>query len=330
VFPCDRWLVSSRRRSGLRTGLLLATICLLATIRPAAAEPKLDELIVKGSHNSFHLRPWFSLHPRHRYEHDPLPVQLEHHGVRALELDLHQDERGVLEVYHIAWVDGGSRCRLFVDCLQQVKSWSDATPAHEPIWIWIEIKDFAGGERFESLRPVDDAIRAVLGDRLLTPDDVRGGHSSLREALRSRGWPSLAQARGRILFLLKGDEEQHREYTHGFKHLRGRVMFPAATSAQFGMPWAAVAKLNSPSSPDIAGARAAGLLVTTTVCVAELDDSECRRARALALASGAQILFDDYVRPVPERDYYLALDPREVQEAKRVLMGVGEVSASVD
>jgi hypothetical protein len=300
----------------------LLSLVLAAAGRPASADPRLDELLVKGSHNSFHVRPWLVLHPRHGYEHDPIGVQLEHHGVRAFELDLHRGEAGVLEVYHIAYIDGRSHCRLFADCLKQLRAWSEATPDHEPLFVWIEIKDFAGGERFESVRPVDAAIREVLGDRLLTPDDLRGHHASLRESLRANGWPHLAEARGRIVFMLTADEAQLSDYTDGFQHLRGRVMFPAAEPEQFELPWAAVAKVGDPGSPEVAAARAAGLLVTTTVCVAELDDAECGRLRKLAVTSGAQVLLDDYVRPVPGRDYYLRIEPFEVRHARRVLTGV--------
>jgi len=303
----------------LAAGLLVLA---LGADRPAGADPRLDELLVKGSHNSFHVHPWLALHPRHRYEHDAIGVQLEHHGVRAFELDLHRSDAGVLEVYHIAWIDGRSHCRLFVDCLRQLRAWSEATPGHEPLFVWIEIKDFAGGERFDSVRPVDEVIRSELGDRLLTPDDVRGHHDSLQAALRVEGWPRLAAARGRILFMLTADEEQERDYTDGFRSLRGRVMFAAAEPEQFDMPWAAVAKIGDPGDPAIAAARKAGLLVTATVCVAEFDDAECRRLRDLAVRTGAQVLLDDYVRPVPGRDYYLRIEPFEVRHARRVLTGV--------
>jgi hypothetical protein len=321
---------SSPTKAGRRAprgacGLLL--LLLLATPLAALAAPTgapatdgeaaaLDELVLKGTHNSYHVWPWLAVHPRHRYQHESLRVQLEHQGVRAMELDLHLNKSGRYEIYHIAVIDERSRCKAFVDCLQQIRTWSDLDRNHEPILIWIEVKDFAGGEEIVTLRPVDALIRSILGDRLITPDDVQGPHESVRTALAREGWPDLASSRGKVLFMLTGSTEEIARYTNGLRELRGRVMFPEAKPWQFHMPWAAVAKLGVMQKPSIDRARDKRMLITTTVCVAEMADWECQRDRALALAQGINVLLDDYVRPTPGRNYYLDVDFHQIASAR--------------
>ncbi len=277
---------------------------------------RLNELMLKGSHNSYHKWPPIPVHPRHRYQHDSLHAQLEHHGVRAMEFDLHLSGSGEYQVYHIAIVDERSHCRSFEQCLQQIRAWSDTHRDHEPLLVWIEAKDFAGGRKIHSLRPVDRTIRRILGDRLITPDGVRGGHDSLRSALLTEGWPTLAESRGKILFMLTGSREQHADYTSGFQHLRDRIMFVDTAADQLEMGWAGVVKLNDPDDPLLPRARRARLLVSTTVCVAPMRDAECFRDRDRAVAAGANVLLDDYVRPTPRRDYFLDIDYRHIARAE--------------
>lgn len=285
---------------------------LLLTAQGVGADPsapdalRLDELRIKGTHNSYHKRPLLALHPRHRYEHDSLFVQLEYHGVRALELDLHLGGNGY-EVYHIRFIDGRSHCRTLVACLRQIRSWSDLDRNHEPLMIWLEAKDFAGGARMTSLRPVDAVIRGVLGDRLLVPDDLRGAHASLHTAIMTEGWPSLAESRGKVLFMLTANDEQRAEYTSGFQHLRGRVMFAEAKVDQYDQGWAAVAKIYRSSGFLMPEARSQRLLVSTTTCTADMHDLTCVLNRRWSLDQGANILLDDYVRVTPGRLYHLDL-----------------------
>jgi hypothetical protein len=292
--------------------LQAAVLLILAPVVLADEPTRLDDLLFKGTHNSYHKRPYIPIHPRHRYEHDRLLVQLELHGVRAMELDLHLNGSGDLEVYHIAVIDGRSHCKAFRRCLGELRLWSDMNPEHEPLMIWLEVKDFAGGREIESLLPVEAEIRDMLGDRLITPDDVRGAHESLRSALAAEGWPSLEESRGKVMFMMTGSDEHRRDYTSGFSHLDGRVMFVEAKVLEISMPWAAVAKLGLSDPELFESAQAAHVLLTTTVCVAEMNDAECYRDRDNALAAGINILLDDYVRPTPDRNYFLDVDFRRV------------------
>ena len=63
------------------------------------------------------------------------------------------------------------------------------------------------------------------GDRLITPDEVRGKAAPLRGAVRDRGWPTLEPARGRINILLDERPQVSDVYRVGHPSLAGRAMF---------------------------------------------------------------------------------------------------------
>ena len=135
-------------------------------------------------------------------------------------------------------------------------------------------------------------------DEIITPDDVRGSHATLEEAvLAGDAWPTVAQSRGKFLFLL--DNEAKRElYLAGHPSLRGRVMFTPSTP---GAPDAAFIKDNDPLGPDglewqrIQAFVAAGYVVRTR---ADADTVQARNGdtipRDAALQSGAQWVSTDY------------------------------------
>ncbi|MEZ5310537.1 MAG: Ca2+-dependent phosphoinositide-specific phospholipase C [Microthrixaceae bacterium] len=163
------------------------------------------------------------------YTHPDLTTQLQR-GLRTFELDVFADSTGGrfsypllpellglggprpsgisgpgMKVLHIQDIDFISTCPTLIDCLSEMREWSDANPKHLPIIINIELKDDELPEPFNgtqiepfdgaNLDAVDGEIRSVLGDRLITPDDVRGTHSDLRTAITTDGWPSLAESR---------------------------------------------------------------------------------------------------------------------------------------
>jgi hypothetical protein len=141
----------------------------------------------------------------------------------------------------------------------------------------------------EQLDVVDAEIRSVLGDRLLTPDDVRGDAPDLRSALESRGWPSVAESRGRFLFFM--DNADTRDlYLQGHPSLEGRVMF---TSSGEGQPDGAVLKVNDPGDGTrIRSLVEQGYLVRTRADADVVSPSVTQRDTALA--SGAQIVHTDF------------------------------------
>ncbi len=273
------------------------------------------------------------------YTHSPLAEQFDDQGIRQIELDVFADPVGGLyaspiglrletndptatipemetpglKVFHVQDIDYQSTCRRFVDCLEIVKAWSDAHPLHMPMMVQIEAKDdvipnvlglqfvvpiaFGAAE----LDSIDAEIRSVFPpEQLITPDDVRGTHDTLAEAIRSDGWPTLAASRGKVLFCL--DNEGRRNlYLQGHPSLRGRVLF---TPASLDDDDAAFLKLNDPIGDfaEIQQAVAEGFVVRTR---ADGDTDEARdnntTQRDMAIASGAQWVSTDY--PVPDPNF---------------------------
>ena len=62
---------------------------------------------------------------------------------------------------------------------------------------------------------------------MIIPDDVRGSHNTLEEAILSGGWPTLATARGKVVFLMD-QRPVGPVYLDGHPSLRGRLVFTNA------------------------------------------------------------------------------------------------------
>lgn len=280
---------------------------------------RLDQIQVKGTHNSYHIEkdgpqgqpaipPW-------QYTMAPLDVQLDQQGVRQVELDLNwiQDDVGDghhFEVFHVTLADDSTTCRLFTDCLRTIKKWSDRYPGHLPIYIEMETKDGFTVEGAEDyFAEIDREILSVFPrERIITPDEVQGSAATLPEALQN-GWPTLGKLRGRIFFGIDESDEVRTAYTHGDKDLHGRLAFIDSSP---DMPYGALAILNDPTEDDVAAAipkaLAAHLLVRTR------SDTDGDEARAndkhrfqLALQSGANFISTDFPAPVAGLDYYIEI-----------------------
>lgn len=258
------------------------------------------------------------------YDHPPLPVQLER-GSRTFELDVFADPDGGrfarpalpemlqlglprpagmdepgIKVLHIQDLDYRSTCPTLVACLTEMRTFSEANPQHLPIIVNVELKEDPLPSPFDvtpivpfdapQMDTLDAEIRSVLGDRLITPDDVRGDAPDLRTAVSTTGWPTVAESRGKFLFFLDNAGAKRIEYLQGHPSLQGRVLF---TSSGEGQPDGAVIKENSPGD----GSRLRqlvedGYLVRTRADadVVAPDPSQ----RDIALASGAQIVHTDF------------------------------------
>jgi hypothetical protein len=276
----------------------------------------LNEVQVLGSHNSYHIQPqdpiWSALLDFDpvsflvwEYTHLPLDQQFATQGIRQIELDLPGTK-----VLHVQDLDFETTCLTFVDCLQVVKSWSDANPGHLPLMILVEAKDDVLGGILSMPIPwsaalfdtLDADIRSVFPpDRLITPDDVRAGEATLEQAVLTKGWPTLGWSRGKVLFALDNGGAKRTAYQQGHPSLEGRILF---TDAPPGQPEAAFVKANNPLGPPafIPGLVEAGYIVRTR---ADADTVEARTGdtvpRDAALASGAQYVSSDY--PVPNPDF---------------------------
>lgn len=204
------------------------------------------------------------------------------------------------KVLHVSDVDFRSHCWTFVACLQIVRTWSKAHPNHLPIYIQVENKEGKPREGFAPTEPVtkatmdalDDEIRSVFAKgEVVTPDDVRGTHETLEQAVLRQGWPKLNGARGKVVFLL--DQEKVTPfYTDGHPSLKNRMMF---TNGVPGTPDAAFVKVNDATSPRIPELVRKGYLIRTMTDggAAAVRSGETRR-RDIAISSGAQILSTDY------------------------------------
>lgn len=273
---------------------------------------RFDHVQVKGTHNSYHQEPANPVDDSHRYSQPTLTDQLDLHHVRQLELDLHLTEQGQWHVFHIPGIDQETSCLAFVDCLQEIRDWSDAHGWHLPITVWLEPKDdvdaLVDGYQSiegEALLTVDDAIREVWPEeRLFRSDDLRGEHDTLPAALAAEGWPTLGVLRGRILFALL-DAGRHRDtYTAGASNLAGRVLFVDSSSQND--PFAALVKDGSPV--EITEWVQAGFAITDNGSAADDDPVSAEAADSSILAAGVHHAATDLAAPTTP--YWLDLAPR--------------------
>lgn len=317
---------------------------------PGTPPPRMNDVQVVGSHNSFKRRIPAAVMAELRrrdpatadaldYDHLPLADQLDR-GVRQLELDIfadpdggrYADPRGEVlakaageatgfdraamlrpgfKVFHIPDVDYLSGCVTFRRCLREIDAWSRAHPDHLPIMVTINAADLPSGQAGITdplpltaplLGALDAEVRDVLApDRLVTPDDVRGTARTLRDAVRTRGWPTLARARGKIWFVLDVRAPVGDLYRAGHPSLAGRPIFGWYDAKE---PEAAVSIVQDPLV-DGATIRAQvrdGLIVRTRT---DANTVEARtgdhRKAAAAIASGAQAVSTDYYPGAPTR-----------------------------
>jgi hypothetical protein len=174
-----------------------------------------------------------------------------------------------------------------------------------PILLTFNAKDDSLPQQTQALKfdaaafdALDTEIRSVLDAKdLITPDDVQGTAPTLREAVTTKGWPTLAASRGKFILALDEEGQKIALYRGARKSLEGRVLF---VNAPEDSPAAAYMTLNEALSDaaHITAEVKKGFLVRTR---ADADTVEARnndtRRRDAALASGAQYVSTDYMRP---------------------------------
>lgn len=254
-----------------------------------------------GTHNSYHRRPANPLVPEYEYEHAPLDEQLVM-GVRAIELDLHRRADGTFSVMHLPHIDPGTTCDSFSECLGVMLTWSLANPCHAPLMIWLEPKDLDVDATFPDEyqtyvgqeAAIDDEIRAVWPpEKLFDPDELRGAHATLPEAVTQDGWPTLGAMRGQALFAMLDSDEHRTPYVTETPNLAGRAMFVDSDSA--ADPFAATFKIDNAVSEaakvtDLVGQ---GFVVTSNVGGAGDDPTANDADFTATLAAGANYLATD-------------------------------------
>jgi hypothetical protein len=211
------------------------------------------------------------------------------------------------KVMHVQDLDQHSSCTPLLKCLADVRSWSRAHPNHVPLFILLEAKAgkplaMPGAVTPEPFTPavfdaLDAEIRSVFPpEELITPDQVRGTHAALPEAIAGSGWPLLSASRGKVVFLLD-NRALTPVYTEGHPALKGRVIF---TNSKPGDPDAAFVEQNDGTKDAIDVLAKQGYLIRTR---ADADTGEARTntttRRDQAIASGAQLISTDYPRSEP-------------------------------
>lgn len=278
------------------------------------------------------------------YTHMQLDQEFDH-GVRQIELDVFVDNpqggryaapklipalglapadprmaQPGLKVFHVQEVDYRSTCPTFVSCLQAVKAWSDAHPGHLPIVIQIEPKDESIGDPvglgFVEPIPWSSAAFATLeseissvfpNQRIIRPTDVKGDKPTLREGVLADQWPTLSDARGRVMFTLDNSGAKRSMYRSLRPDVDDRLVFVDASPPDDD---AAFVVMNDPvgDADEIEALVRQGFMVRTR---ADADTVQARSGdttmRDAAWASGAHHISTDYVVADPRFTDYVGM-----------------------
>ncbi len=209
-----------------------------------------------------------------------------------------------LKLLHIPDIDYNTHHYSFIEGLETIKTWSDNHPQHLPLIIYVEPKtDDLTDIFFHHWSPalpfsanfadsIDLEINAVFGEnaeQVITPDEVRGSFQTLEAAVLANNWPTLEEARGKIMFII-----DHAMYADGHPSLADRVGFIFANP---GEPECAFIIMNDPVANQqlIKDHVASGYMVRTRADAGtwEARNGDYSRMNA-AFDSGAQIISTDY------------------------------------
>jgi Phosphoinositide phospholipase C, Ca2+-dependent len=246
-----------------------------------------------------------------RYAH---PAGIDAVAAAGLPKDPEFDPEGLMnkpgfKVLHVQELDYRSTCQQLIACLEIVRAWSQAHQDHVPIFILLETKQSELPPQYHARSPekftsstfdaLDAEIRSVFKpNEMITPDQVRGKHATLEEAVLQNAWPTLAAARGKVVFLMD-QRPVGPVYLEGHPTLRGRIIF---TNAEPGQPDCAFTEENDGTQETIAALVRKGYLVRTRT---DADTIQARSndtaRREIALASGAQLLSTDYPQSEPSQ-----------------------------
>jgi Phosphoinositide phospholipase C, Ca2+-dependent len=213
------------------------------------------------------------------------------------------------KVMHVQDLDYRSTCQTLIACLKVVRGWSQAHPRHLPLFILLETKESDLPEKYHAtvtekfttstFDALDAEIRSVFPAReMIVPDQIRGTHKTLEEAVLKGVWPTLRASRGKVVFLMD-QRAAGPVYLEGHTALAGRVIF---TNAVPGQPDCAFTEQNDGSPQVIAALVQKGYLVRTRT---DADTKEARSNdtthRDVAFSSGAQFLSTDYPTSEPSQ-----------------------------
>lgn len=282
-------------------------------------ELRLNQLQFIGTHNSYAKRPnWlqeFAISlvepdtvPTLRYDHANLSTQLTE-GVRSFELDLRYHGGGQFSVSHVPVVGNDGTVANLELGLKEIALWSQSHPDHLPITIMLEFKEDwmfldPSLKRFshdnEAMSALNQLLTDTFGETLLTPDQVRGSESSVQAAvLGERGWPTLAESRGRVMLFMWAGEALREQYLGEFPDLHGAAVFTAARN-NAGSDIAVIIH-DIPDTAAIVNYVERGFLVRTR---ADADLNLDAADPESAFSSGAQVISTDYPWYAPHESGY--------------------------
>lgn len=233
---------------------------------------------------------------------------LEAMGVRALPFNTEGElDTPGIKVMHDCNFDFRSHTLRLEDTLAGLRYWSAMNPGHLPVFVTLNLKQ--GGPPLpgaidpiewdaSSLDALDAALVAGLGwENLVLPDDVRGAHARLGDAIAADGWPDVAACRGRFVFIIDEGGRLAQIYAEGRPGLEGRAMFTASPADS---PDTVFRVMNEPRGNEdaIRAEVARGRIVRTRADAgtSEMREGDLSRFEA-AMASGAQIITTDYPEP---------------------------------
>lgn len=213
--------MNARLRVGLLLLLGVAAACADGTSAVPSDPPgpattlRMNQAWLAGTHNSY----WVDRGVRQDLfssgVQESLLDQLVADGARAIELDVHPDERSAhrYRVFHT--VPGNSLCDDLADCLRPLRLLHAALPRHEVVHVVVELKKFSGSS-FDAEHSVDDLeaiFEEVLGPWLYRPRDLLDAcdpdgtdrDPDLTSCLARAGWPTVADMRGRFVVSVLGN-----------------------------------------------------------------------------------------------------------------------------
>ena len=166
---------------------------------------KLNHIYRKACHNCFD--PNVFVHP--------FPIAL---GItKVVEIDIHHPDNlsshpGNWDVRHLllpSFKRNNNNCgggdKRFNFCLKDIKIYSDSYLEHDPMIIYIDLKDAFNGTT-HSTSSLDNLIQNEIGlSKIYKPSDLLGNFQTLRDAANNQNWPTLGNLRGKIIFVLTGD-----------------------------------------------------------------------------------------------------------------------------
>ena len=241
------------------------------------------------------------------------------------EFDEEAMSKSGMKIIHFPNFDFRSNTPTLKAALEEINRWSRRNSYHIPIMILIETKKVNRSVNVEAKNTfqvpdflaLEKEILSILDiSQIITPDNVKGKFNSLNKAVTMKGWPSLYQARGRLIFVLDNQGEERINYLTLHPELKGALIF---VSSPPGNPESAFLKINDPvvNYSAIKNRVKEGYLVRTR---ADSDLAEARNndysKMQKAFSSGAQYISTDFPEAVEGVSSYMVSLPDDVRAGR--------------